>query len=265
MGGGSGERFRLQGARPQHFTGVLVRDVCCECLWHGARRFLGRRVTPWARAFIRDAGRNHRAADLHRLREGARDGSLLLAFDHLFACWGDQCRRWTDSHFWTHLYRRQPLDGRGNAGSWFLYAPAFRRGDLAADRSALLACNGPRRRLWHRLRRSYLAYNWDVPGPDHARRRSYYRNPCQRRSRPDFDARLLVHRPRRTCGRHAGRRLVRIATGARVEPPPRASMRRRGTNSGPVALSANQEAGLTERLPPSASKVWGPPCRLLIG
>jgi hypothetical protein len=53
--------------------------------------------------------------------------------------------------------------------------------------------------------------------------------------------------------------------GLGLGPPSRASMRRRGTNSGPVALSANQEAGLSERLPPSVSKVWGPPCRLLIG
>ena len=27
----------------------------------------------------------------------------------------------------------EPSDGRGDAGSWFLYAPTFRGGDLAAD------------------------------------------------------------------------------------------------------------------------------------
>jgi hypothetical protein len=157
---------------------------------------------------------------------------------------GDQCRRWARPHLWAQPWRSEPSDGRGNTGSWFLYPPAFREGDLTAYRSALLACNGPRRRLWHRLRRSYLAYDRDVPGPGHPRHRSYHRNPCQRRARPDFDARLLVHRPRRTRGRHAGRRLVRIATGARVGPPGRASMRRRGTNSSLVALSSNQEARL---------------------
>ena len=38
-------------------------------------------------------------------------------------------------------------------------------------------------------------------------------------------------------------------TGARVGPPSRASMRRRGTNSGPVALSANQETTLRPLVP----------------
>jgi uncharacterized membrane-anchored protein len=80
MDDGSGKRFRLLGARPQPFAGVLARDVCCECLWHGARRFLGRGVASWARTFIRDVGCNHRAADLGRLPEGARDGGLAIIF-----------------------------------------------------------------------------------------------------------------------------------------------------------------------------------------
>src|ERR1700722_7418919 len=258
MDEGSGKRFRLLGARPQPFAAVLARDVCCERLWHGARRFLGRGVASWARAFIREVGCNHRAADLGRLPEGAGNGGLLLVRDYLSPRRRDQCRRWAHPHLWAQLYRCEPLERRSYPGSWFLYAPAFRWGDLAADRPALLACNGSRRHIRHRLRRSYLAYDRDVPGPDHARRRSHRRNPCQRRSRPDFDARLLVHRSRRTCGRHARRRLVCIAEGAGVGPPSRASMRRRGTNSGPVALSADQEASLSERLPPSVSKVWGP-------
>jgi uncharacterized membrane-anchored protein len=70
MDGGSGKRFRLQAARAQPFASVLARDVCCECIWHSARRFLGRRVASWARAFVRDAGRNHRTADLERPFEG---------------------------------------------------------------------------------------------------------------------------------------------------------------------------------------------------
>ncbi len=61
-------------------------------------------------------------------------------------------------------------------------------------------CDGDWRRVRHCLRRSCIAYDRDVSGPDRTRHLSYCGNPCPRRFGSDLDGRLLVHRPRRTCG-----------------------------------------------------------------
>jgi hypothetical protein len=157
---------------------------------------------------------------------------LVLSFGTLviitgLLIWGDRLKgRGTEAFYWLaiiflragatnvgdgliHIFGLSfivaSLHGRGHTCRWFLYAPALREGDLAADRSALLGCDGHRRRLWHRFRRSCRAYDRHVPSPDCARPRPDRRNLGPRRPRPDFDARLLVRGPRRTRGGHPRR------------------------------------------------------------